>query len=156
MIDSLQQAKNDIRQGWETPDGATCPCCNQKVKLYPRQVYSAPARALINLYLFQGGYHHIRDLKVDLGGSDFSKLKYWGLIEHAPRDIPILDDPKKRTSGYWAITDKGEDFVENKIRIPFYCYIYNDHKYNESEETKSIVEAIGDEFDYRELMGYLI
>jgi len=38
MYDSLQQAKEDIRQGWRSQNGAICPCCNQKSQKPLRQI----------------------------------------------------------------------------------------------------------------------
>jgi len=154
MTDTLQAAKNDLKQGWKTPDGATCKCCGQKVKLYRRRIYAAPARALISLYRKDSNtraFYHITDLDVDLGGSDFSKLKYWGLIEKAPND-----DPDKASSGLWAITEKGRSFVNNKIKLHKYALVYNDYLVAFEGIECGIKDALGKKFDYAELMGRLL
>jgi len=154
-MDTLERAKNDIRQGWETPSGAICPCCAQLVKLYQRQIYYAPAKALIELYHLnrvEPGFHHLRELNPDIGGSDFSKLKHWGLIEKEP----INDDPKKRTSGMWKITPLGELFVEDRAKVHKYAHIFNDNLEMMSGPAVGIREVLGKDFDYSELMGYLL
>lgn len=154
MIDSLERAKNDIQQGWDTPTGATCACCGQLVKLYKRNLYYKPARSLIELYLLdctEPGYHHIRNLKPDLGGSDFSKLKYWELISHAAND-----DPEKHNSGMWAITPKGRLFVEDKIKVPKYAFVFNDSLEEFGGPEIGIRDALAGKFSYPELMGYLL
>ena len=152
MIETLEQAKTHVNQGLS--DGVVCPCCGQLAKLYRRKIYAAPARALISLYhknIVSPDYYHITALDVDLGGSDFSKLKYWGLIEKAPND-----DPEKHSSGLWMITPKGEGYVRDHISVPKYCYVFNNEAFGFSEEKQGIRDALGEKFDYNELMGFLI
>ncbi len=153
MYDSLQQAKEDIRQGWRTQDGAICPCCNQKVKLYKRSIYAVPAIELINLYHLDishyGDYHHISSFCKEV--PVVSKLLFWDLVEER-----INEDSEKRTSGYWRITGKGVDFVEGQTMVPKYAYVFNSMAYEYSVEKHSIQEALGDNFSYPELMGWLL
>ena len=158
MIDSLQQAKNDIRQGWETPKGVVCKCCGQLVKVYPRQVYKTIAVRLIKLYrLHQTGaaeYYHLSKIGTPTnGGGDFTKLRYWRLIEQRPD----LEDPDKKSDGYWKITQAGINFVEGKKSIIKYCHVYNNVVGYRSGGQINIHDALGKEkFNYPELMGYLI
>ena len=153
-METLEQAKIHIKQGMSATSGVTCPCCAQLVKLYRRNLYHAPARSLIQLYLLDSrdpGYYHIRNLKPDLGGSDFSKLKYWGMILHAAND-----DPEKNSSGMWKITEKGRLFVEGKIRVHKYAFVFNDALEDFGGPQISITDALGKKFSYPELMGHLI
>ncbi len=154
-IDTLQRAKNDLGQGWKTPDGATCACCGQKVKLYKRKINSNMAYRLICLHrknTFINEFHHRDKIGTprDSGG-DFAKLRYWGLIEQMAND-----DTQKRCSGFWRMTDKGRDFVQSLTVVPAYCYMYNQKPHSFSPEMIGIREALGSKFDYPELMGYLI
>ncbi|MEE8428315.1 MAG: hypothetical protein V3S33_02275, partial [Gammaproteobacteria bacterium] len=121
-MDSLQKAKNDLRQGWETPDGATCSCCGQKVKKYHRRLTSSMSVGLIRLSRLGGfsNYHHVSELKISGTGGKFAQLKRWGLIEEQEND-----DTKKRKSGWWRITTNGLKFINNEIRVPAYCDTYN-------------------------------
>jgi hypothetical protein len=160
MIKTLEEARRDIKQGWETPKGAPCPCCGQLVKLYPRQIYWGMAKGLIELYHLNcsaPGWHHIRELKsaskrsvYDL--SDFSKLKYWGLII----PCPVNDNPKTKSAGLWLITEKGILFAENRLRVEKYAHVYNDNVEYFAGPMVGIEEALGSDFDYRDLMGYLL
>ena len=49
---------------------------------------------------------HVRDLKGISGGGDFAKYRYWDLIAQR-----LNDDPKKKDSGFWALTNRGADFM---------------------------------------------
>jgi len=115
--------------------GQHCPSCDQFVKLYRRQVTSTAAKMLWNLYRMDrferdsGSskiYHYVGDLVViATGTSDFSKLKYWGLVVEMEND----DSGKKRTSGYYAITEKGKRFVDGDETISQYVLLYNSRSY---------------------------
>lgn len=133
-------------------EGTSCPVCEQFVKLYKRKLNSAQAYALIGLvriwikspddYVQFTGKHKYRD-----GGGDFAKLRFWGLIEEKQND-----DDKKRNSGYWKPTVKGCNFVNNKIRVASHVIILMGKVEGFTEETIDITDALGDKFDYTELM----
>lgn len=143
-----------MRENWET--GVDCPCCNQLVKLYNRKLYSTPAAYLVNLYRLDRKnpkqvYWHVTEIqKVIIGGGDFSKLMYWGLITEQPKDE---DDDSKRTSGYWAITDKGRDFVRGKITVPSHVRLFDGKSYGFTGKQVTIHHVLGNKFNYAELMG---
>jgi hypothetical protein len=135
--------------------GVVCPACDQFVKIYERPVHNAMARALMNLYRLnytKAGYYHIddftRDGKKTLG--DFAKFRYWGLAVEEPKQDGVT---AKKTSGRWAITEKGKNYVLGKISIQKYAIIYNKKKIGYSEEHATIKDALGKKFDYQELMG---
>ncbi len=154
-FDTLQRAKNDLKQGWETPNGATCACCGRKVKRYHRKLTSSMAIGLIKLVRLNhsgnGDFQHVSELGISGTGGEFAQLKRWGLIEEL-----VNEDSKKRTSGYWTATDKGDSFVFNRVKVPAYCDTYNMKTLGFSDEQTTIIQALGKKFDYRELMGYLI
>lgn len=150
-IDTLQRAKNHIRQGWKT-NGCICPCCGQDVVLRERHLYSGQMKSLIALYKAGDGYHHVSKLDPPpAGGGDFAKLRFWELIEQK-----INSDTRKRTSGMWRITEKGINFVEGKIRIPRSCHIFNKKVREWHDEDIDVIGAIKKRFNYYEVMGYLI
>ena len=156
MIDTLQIAKNDLRQGWETPNGATCACCQQKVKLYKRSLYAAPLTALIKLYRLNKKaprHYHMTEIGTPKsGGGDFSKLIYWGFIEAQEGN----DNPDTRTSGFWSITPLGRSFVRNEVAVPKSKFIYNNRVYGDSDEMVKISEVRSRGFNYQELIGKLL
>ena len=47
--DTLAVAKVEVFKGMQKSKGVVCPCCEQKVKLYKRQITSSMAFQLISL-----------------------------------------------------------------------------------------------------------
>lgn len=156
MIETIEQGKIHIQQGMS--DGVSCPCCGQLVKLYRRTLYHSMAVALCSLYREAQGrtdvYVHIDQLTLNVGGSDFSKLKHWGLIEAYPQELH--DDPKTKTAGKWRITDKGCEFAEGRITLPKYALIFNNRCYGMAGDPVTIIDSLKEDFDYPEMMGYLV
>ena len=162
-MQTIEQAKRDIRQGWKTPNGAICPCCDQKVKLYERKLMWMMARGLVALYWLDrtsndGPYHHRNVIMPNDTSGSFAKLEYWRLI-----DQKVNTDTGKRCSGFWRITQKGIDFVENKISVPKYQYTYNMKVFPPELVAPGVPvkyigirEALTERFNYQELMGYLL
>ena len=152
-LETLEQAKAHVEQGLSV--GIECPCCGQLAKLYKRKIYATPAAELIALFRLDSThdpdqFYHISNFR-NLHGGDISKLRYWGLVEERTNE-----DDTKRTSGYWRITDKGRRFALGKITVPKYAYIYNSELHGFSEQHQSIIDALGEKFNYPELMGCLL
>jgi ssDNA-binding Zn-finger/Zn-ribbon topoisomerase 1 len=148
-METIQEAKQHLKENYKK--GVKCPCCNQNVKLYKRRLGSVMARCLIKLSVMGEGYHHVKDIVSgisDTGTNDFSKLRYWGMIEEQSND-----DDTKRTSGHWRITDKGRLFARNSIYVPMYVFIYNGKKQGFSVGETNIVEALGTKFNYSQLIN---
>jgi hypothetical protein len=150
-MDSLDKAKQELREGWTQPNGVQCKCCGQKVKLYRRPINANQAAALtslVGLYLQDRKYHHVSELtRLNLIVSDFAQLRRWGLI------MELHDtDGKKRNSGWWMPTQQGIDFVHGSESVFKYCEIYNNKTVGFSDETTTIHEALGAKFDYQSLM----
>lgn len=154
-MDSLERAKNDLRQGWKTPDGATCECCGQKVKMYTRKLNSSQAAGLIrlvNLWYANKDWNHVRDISQGkLTVSDFAQVRRWGLAVES-----INSDDTKRNSGLWKPTAEGINFVFGNLTVPIYCEIYNNKTLGFSVAKMGIKQALGKKFDYTELMGRLL
>jgi hypothetical protein len=147
-METIQEGKTHLRENFEK--GTECPCCGQFVKLYKRKFGSVMARTLIRLYNMPTTYNHVKDIVKgisDTGTNDFSKMKYWGLIEEMPND-----DSGKKNSGYWMITEKGEKFALGQISIPSHAFVYNSMLQGFSNTQTNIIQALGKKFDYAELM----
>lgn len=134
--------------------GVICPCCDEHIKKYKRKLNSGMAAALVWLvgaYRRQGGgWVAVREIapRHVLKSGEIGKLQHWGLIIPKPND-----DPKKRTSGIWGPAPNGVLFADNKIRVPAYVYLISNVVQGWSEETTDVIEALGEDFDYAELMG---
>lgn len=144
-----------LRKAFETAkdEGCTCPLCGQYAKVYKRKINAGMAADLLRLYRLNvhgmyNDYHHYTKFCNKSGGGDFAKLVYWGLIESKPH---TQDD--KKSSGYWAITQRGIDFAEGKITVIERKHIYNGEMCGESGGQVTIRDALGKNFNYSELMN---
>jgi len=156
---SLAAARAFVESGRD--DGVICPCCDQLVKVYKRKFNSGMAYCLLMAYKFcrlsnpKNGWFHISDeltkMKVNAMGCEYSKLNHWGLIEPMPSD-----EGKKvgaKTNGMWRITEKGKKLAAGGGTVPHWLLILNNEVIKMSDEQVGIREALGDKFDYAELMG---
>jgi len=132
-------------------NGEHCPTCGQFAKRYKRSITSGPAR--IAIWLSSNSAHdewvHAPSVapRHVLRSNEISRLKLWGLVEEKENTAT-----SKKCSGFWKITEKGRDYAGKKIKLPKHCYVYHKEVLGFSEETADIVDALGDHFDYRELM----
>lgn len=134
--------------------GGLCPCCGQVVKMYTYKLYSLSSLALIRLYQKtnqkQKAYH-ISEISESDGitprASHFAELRHWGLIE------PLkTNDPNKKSSGYWMITEKGRAFVEQGIKLPEKIKMFNNTFFGFEGDEIDIIQSLGNKFSYYELM----
>lgn len=148
--DTLSAAKEKLRKNWE--EGINCPCCGQLVKLYTRKINSGQAVSLIRLWWLcrDGQYHHYTEIKKC--ATDFAQLKRWGLIIGDEKN----KDSTKRTSGMWKVTDIGAEFVKGEAYVRGQCQIYDDKTKGLTGAFVNIKDALGDKFDYSELMGFAV
>ena len=113
-------------------EGVTCPCCGQYAKRYKRKLNSSMAAALCWLWTHP-------------------KLAWWGFIEEKPKE----EHHKGRTSGLWRVTQLGADFARSCVSVPRYAFVYNGTVEDfTTGDAISIRCALGDRFDYAELMGF--
>lgn len=145
IAEERTRLKNNIHKGTK------CKCCGQMVKLYTRKLYSSQMKGLINLYkkyMNKPDYYHISTFEIVAGGGDFAKMEFFGLIE-----AQTNTDSTKRTSGMWKPTQKGIDFVNGRISVPEAVMIYNQSFVGFTENHIYIKDAIGNKFNYEELMS---
>jgi hypothetical protein len=142
--------------------GCKCPVCNQNVRLQKYTINAEMAKCLIDLYKLNKKnpekiwFHVATDIKIGISVSGaFAKLRHWGLIEQLPKDNSQVH---KRTSGMWRITDRGIDFVLNRIDVPKFIKVYNqtfygfDEQKNEKNKPITVTDAIASKFNYAELL----
>jgi hypothetical protein len=147
---SLDEARQWVIDNSE--DGCDCPCCGGRVKVYPRKLYRTIARGLCVAWsLHRRQWFSPRKSRVPGHDSDFTKLAYWGLIERATTDR----DPDAEANGLWRITDAGQAFVQDASRVPSHALILQNRALalDPRRGELSIRDALGEEFDYDELMG---
>ena len=149
---TLGKARALLRAEFEV--GARCPCCNQHVKLYKRRMNSNMAAALIYLsHVEDGRWIHLKDYLMQYRRyfSDAPQMRWRGLIERKPRG----GSDGNPSAGYYRITAFGRSFVRGDVSARTFLYYYNDspvRRHAPDESTITIGEALGDKFDYQELM----
>lgn len=61
------------------------------------------------------------------------------------------DDKKKRSSGYWRATEKGQQFAKGEIEIPKYVFTLDNKVVGYSKDQINIYDALSKKFNYQEL-----
>jgi len=142
------------------PAGAICPCCNQVAKVYRRKLNRAMAYSLICLHRLsseadEAGFIDVPRLLAKHGlvsvlrSREYQKLRYWGLVEAKGEK---RDDGGK--AGKYKITETGKLFVTGSLALPRYVLLYNGAVLEiDKTEKITIREALGDKFNYNELMS---
>lgn len=151
---NIEEAKERLALGMER--GVTCPCCDQFVKLYRRKLSSGMARALICIY-----HDAVDDQWLDVtaclmrrrlsaANTNAALLRYWELLEQMPGERA---DGSRRV-GFYKITSVGREFVTGVMTVPRYIYLYNNTLIErDCDERITIQDALGDRFNYAELMA---
>jgi len=161
---TLEDAKKWLRVRFGK--GATCPCCNQFVKLYPRKFTKSMAYVL----LLMARYYRRVDVKPDewlhvpshiaevavsnprraaAVRGDWAKMKDWGLIEKKPA---VRKDGSSRV-GCWRLTPLGRQFVAREVKVPSHVYQYNRGLLQRTVDKQiTIDDALGTEFSYADIM----
>lgn len=149
-FDKDQQSEeffDDLRAG----NKMLCPCCKRYAQVYRRHLHTSVALQLIILHKRGGAdkYVHVRELVTDnmSGAGDFTKAKYWGLIQEAP----IQEDGKK-SSGYWKLTMDGVMFVKGLHAIRKTLLVYDDQVIGSEGGVIYINECLGNKFNYQQMM----
>jgi hypothetical protein len=144
--DAIEYVAKHVRE--RRDKGVTCPGCGQFAKVYKRKVNSGMARSLIAMYR-AGGTTWVDVTEVtDRRSREEGKLAYWGLVEEFPEGREDGGRP-----GMWRVTNLGRSFVLGNCTVPQTAEVYNGMCLRTYGPDTSIVTALGDKFDYRELMG---
>lgn len=146
---TLSEAVTYVENGKD--DGVVCPCCNQFVKRYRRPITSAMAYALILIHNSTRSWIHVTEFLTEkkiTASRDVVLLRHWNLLE---KNLEPKSDSNP-DSGFYRITEKGVFFVQNKIVVPKYCYLFNNEREGFCDEVTNITDCLGDGFKYSELV----
>ena len=131
--------------------GDYCPCCDRWGKIYPRQFNATMARSLIWLatWTANDGWCDVPNYapKSVVRTNQLPTTRWWGLTERQPSG-----DSTIKNSGWWRVTDKGNQFARGMIRVPRKVFTYNDKVLNFSLDLIQISDAFKTRFDYEEVM----
>lgn len=133
-------------------EGARCPCCGQHAKVYKRSIHASMAVGLLHMYR-AGPAHHPYSLRehvpASLGRGDVAKLRYWGLL--VPAELPTHGS---RREGDYMVTRNGLLWLRDALAVPKYVRVYDSERLGEPfGEPWGIRDALGEKFDYEELMS---
>jgi hypothetical protein len=133
------------------PNHDDCPYCSQRVASYRRSIGSTMSRFLIWLEKHDrrspGQWVDVR--KAPVRGGDYAKLALWGLIEQHPTDG--VDNAGR--SGLWRVTALGSSFANNFVTVEKYAIVFLGEPQRFEGPHVSIIDTLGAQFDYQELIG---
>jgi len=150
---TIEKVKKLIMKKSSSPEGCTCPCCEQFTKTYKRKLNSTMAAGLIwivKTYEKEKDWIHVikKAPRWLVATNQYSSLAYWGLIEKRSNE-----NKSKRTSGFWKPTEKGVNFSKGLLTVPSHVFLYNNKATKFTEELTDINTALGKKFNYEELMS---
>jgi hypothetical protein len=149
----ITEERFELKQKLLRGESVRCPCCDQNAKVYRRTIHAGMAAQLIRIYKAglnaPDGWVSVDEIYSHGASGDYAKLRFWGLVESKDKRGP--DD---NASGYWRVTPRGDDFVNERISVPAHVLVYNNEKLGvDSAETIRIRDALGTQFSYQQLMG---
>ena len=129
-----------------------CPCCGASNKVYKRKLSSTMTATMCAISTIgeEGEWVHLSSVPRRLiHGGEVAQLQHWKLLEQKRND-----NTRKRRSGMWRLTPKGYAFVRRKLRVPSHAFVCapGDRLLGWEITTTGVVEALGNHFDYEELM----
>lgn len=148
QTDTLAEAREGVFTGMQKSKGAICPCCEQRAKLYKRQITSSMAFQLICLAKMQNtDFVHVNEWRsyvIDsggtMGGGEHGRLKFWDFV---------LSDKR----GGWKITDAGREFAFGRTTYQKFARLYNGSMYGFVGPHVSIHDCLGVRYSFDDLMA---
>ncbi len=131
-----------------------CPCCGSDTKIYKRKLNSGMALGLIEFNKLPkkpGGWFFMsqdtlgRDKHLEFHHREYARLGHWGILE--------TKQDQNSESGWWRITPLGLAFLKGNVKVPEHIYLMHNRLLRVSKTVIDIHAALGNEFDYEELMS---
>lgn len=146
---ALKAQRDDFFKAIHAGEELDCPCCGRYARLYRRKIYSTMVRGLIQIYRKRNNFEgvHRMDAEILAAFPDFTKFRYWQIIQKVGND-----DPDKKDSGAYIITEKGFAWLKGKITVPKYVTLFDDEVLGFSEDHIDVRAALGEKFSYEALM----
>lgn len=150
---TLTDAKYYVGENMARPGGITCPCCHQHVQMYKRSITSSMAYGLKLFSQSLGNntdvskhaenfFKEQKGLPASVRG-DFSKLRFWGLIE--PGSVT-------KGEGFYRMTWTGIGFTYGTILVKRNAIIFNNKLVTLSGPEINIKQCLKNKFSYDKLM----
>lgn len=158
---TIEEIRAYMRERWG--EGVECPCCSQNVKLWKRRVNRGMAEVLVALARetvrrrISPDHRPYINVERDLirgneelqGARDWATLRFWNLIE------PLGDGGSRKATGEWRITVGGLWIVSHPDRalLPDWIEVFNNRARGQSEEKRSLLDALQRPFSWQEVAG---
>ena len=146
--------------------GVICPVCTQFAKRYARPIRAGMVLGLGVLYAYDNNHpaewchveKEFKRVRPEVRGGDWCKLRFWGMIEPAPKheddalDMETSDSENPR-SGLWRITPRGRDFIDGSIRVQERALVFNNKCYGFSGQMMNVLQIMqAGGFQYGDIM----
>lgn len=126
-----------------------CPRCGGRIRVWKKALISTAVASLCRLVsMYRGEALHHDEFTVLLKDRNFSQLKLWVLVE--PEENR---DQAKRASGKWHPTERGIEFVAERLVVPKFVVTMNNIVERFEGPNIGVREALGNRFDYRALIA---
>lgn len=135
-------------------DGVTCPACDRPLNVYERTMTATTARTMMWMFREAGeDFVHVPSLAknhladVAHQGGYLTLSHYWGLIE---------SEASAKTGGrrgWWRLTPEGKRFTFGLLLVQETAHVYLDEVQKMTGSLVSIMEVLGEGFDYGQIMG---
>jgi len=152
---TIKEAKRHVLDNRDA--GVWCPCCGIYCQVYTFHFTANMAYSLMWLVKRrregpEGEWVHVSDEgpRGSLKSRCEGKLEHWGVVERASKE---LCPSRKRWSGLWRATAKGQHVADRIVRVPKFVRLYRNKVLEWSPETVDIKDALGTEFDYQKLIN---
>lgn len=137
-LSDINKARTDWQKDIWIKPGVVCPVCDRMGKVYARRFGLPMAKSLIWLYRVSkvGEWIHLPTT----GNRYVLRTNQWGhLVKFGVVDaMPVDDDAKTNSSGYYKITEYGARVVERTAMIPMYIFTYNNERIESDGEVDNI------------------
>ncbi len=150
LLDARREMLSEVRNGMDKK----CPCCSRLVKLYKRKLHAEMVLWLIALDRLcdDRDWHttlEIVELSPHLGagGTNGTLLIHWGLIEKRGEE-----NRSGAPAGSYQVTAKGRSFLYCNSRVPARAHFLCGDLVGFSAEVTTARQAVGNKFDYDELI----
>lgn len=152
--DLFAPTKDNFMQQLRSGDKTHCPTCGRYAQIYKRRITSTMAKQLVELVQAAPNGEYVSYRVIKIVGGDWSKLKWWGLIENQSH-VPGEDG--KKSSGFWRVTQKGFQFLRGEITVPDAMFVFDGEPMSVSPEQVTFSDSLGHHFDYNEIMeGHIV
>lgn len=161
---SQDEDMKDVKAFFEEDESIEAFVFPKYYQVYKRKISSSMIKAMFYLYKWHkiNGFDkwcklsdYITQFKepVVVCSGDNPKLRHWGLIEMKSEiDGDVRDDGSDRT-GYYRLTQFGNDFLHGKIAVSEYIFVCNKEVIGNSKTLTTVQNCIKNKFNFRDILN---